>query len=135
MIYFDTDVLINYLIEQDPKKHQLAIDRYYDAARKGVFFCSLLCLQEVSFVLSRLKVDSLDIETMVQGLFAPSTMYYNVTHFTRAIELARNVGFNNINDCLHTAIAEAYWTEIYTFNKADFKQIQRYTDLKITIFD
>ena len=56
MIYFDTDVLINYLIEQDKEKNAQAVGLYNHASEKGEFFCSLLCLQETAFVLSRLNV-------------------------------------------------------------------------------
>ena len=37
MIYFDTDVLVHYLIEQDKKKHILAKKLYEKAAQKGTF--------------------------------------------------------------------------------------------------
>jgi len=58
---------------------------------------------------------------------------YTTVSFRRAIELAREIGFQNINDCLHTAIAEEYCVELYTFNKADFKRIQKFTELRIFI--
>ena len=61
-------------------------------------------------------------------------MGYEINHFKRAVKLARKIGFQHINDCLHTAIAEEHCDELYTYNKADFKRIQQYTDLKITIF-
>ena len=48
MIYFDPDVLINYLIEQDKEKNAQAVGLYNHASEKGEFFCSLLCLQETS---------------------------------------------------------------------------------------
>jgi predicted nucleic acid-binding protein len=133
MIYFDTDVLVNYLIRQDAAKNQQAVQLYQSASDEGIFFCSLLCLQETAFVLNRLKVDNQNIDTMISSLFTSSMVSYNANQFSRAKELAKKVGFQNINDCLHTAIAETYCQELYTFNKSDFKRIQRHTKLKITI--
>lgn len=69
---------------------------------------------------------------MVQSLI-PLAVQYEAFHFERAIELAQKVGFQNINDCLHTAIAESYCTELYTFNSSDFKRIQDHTNLIIHI--
>lgn len=125
--------MINYLIEQDSAKNQQAIELYRQASQKGLFFCSLLCLQELSFVLSRLKIESRDIDAMTENLLLPTTVNYESSEFKRAKELARKIGFQNINDCLHTAIAETHCQELYTFNQSDFKRIQKYTDLKITL--
>ncbi|WP_138992792.1 type II toxin-antitoxin system VapC family toxin [Larkinella sp. C7] len=134
MIYFDTDVLINYLVEQDSAKNQQAIQLYQNASKEGLFFCSLLCLQESAFVLAKLKVPTRDIESLVDSLLAPPLVNYSVAQYRRAIELAKKVGFQNINDCIHTAIAETYCAELYTYNQSDFKRIKKYTNLKITIF-
>lgn len=134
MIYFDTDVLINYLVEQESAKNQKAIQLYQEASKKGLFFCSLLCLQEAAFVLSRLKVSAKDIEAMIAGLLTSETVNYDAITYRRGIELAKKVGFQNINDCIHTAIAETYCQELYTFNQSDFKKIQKYTKIKITVF-
>lgn len=133
MIYFDTDVLINFLIEQDPAKNQRSIQLYDEASKNGAFFCSLLGLQEAAYVLSRLKISADDIETMIDSLIRPDTINYDISHYRRAVELAKMLGFQHINDCLHTAIAETYCTELYTFNESDFKRIQKYTKLKINI--
>jgi predicted nucleic acid-binding protein len=133
MIYFDTDVLINYLVIQDTAKNRQAIDLFERISEEGLFFCSLLCLQESAYVLSRLKVPADDISSMIDILLTSDTVNYSVQHYLRAIEIAKLVGFNNINDCLHTALAESYCTELYTYNNDDFKRIQKFTSLKIKI--
>lgn len=133
MIYFDTDVLINYLIVQDESKNKTAIQYYQAASADNTFFCSLLCIQEAAFVLSRLKVSIADTEKMISSLLKPKTVNYTVAHYNRAVELARILGYQNINDSLHTAIAESYCTELCTFNHSDFKKLQKLTDLKITL--
>ena len=95
------------------------------------FFVSLLGLEETAFVLVKLKTDSATIDKMVDRLLPYADVSYDRADFLQARELARNVSFQNMSDYLHTAIAETHCTELYTFNKADFKRIQRHTRLKI----
>jgi predicted nucleic acid-binding protein len=135
MIYFDSDVLINYLIVQDDAKHKLATQLYQQATQNQSFFISLLSLQEISFVLARLKINH-DIITEKLDVFLNfNPVNYDIPSFKRARSLAKVVGFQNINDCLHTAIAEAYCDELYSFNQNDFRQIQKATNLKITLLN
>ncbi len=88
MTYFDSDVLVHYYVEQDPRKHIEAIQYYEDSTAAGHFSCSLLTLQETSYVLSRLNVDSRKIEDMLRTNFPYLTTTYEVSHFNRAIEIA-----------------------------------------------
>ncbi|ODS80449.1 MAG: hypothetical protein ABS46_14235 [Cytophagaceae bacterium SCN 52-12] len=134
MIYLDTDVLVHYLIEQDAKKHQEAIQLYEEASNKGQCFISVLGLQEVAFVLTKLDVEQASIDAMLRDLVQQVTVVdFGIGLFLRAMALASKIGYQNITDCLHTAIAEAHCTELVTYNKKDFKRIQKYTKLKITI--
>lgn len=133
MIYFDADVLIHLLIPQDILKHKQAINLYQSATEKNTFFISLLCLQEIAFVLHKLGQKSEDIEAMLYTFLSSLPVPYEVSDLLRAIELAKQIGFNNTNDCIHLAIAETYCEEICTFNKSDFKRLQKLTKLKITL--
>lgn len=49
MIYFDTDVLINYFVEQDVSKNQQSIRLFQEATSNGHFFL-LLALFAGAFV-------------------------------------------------------------------------------------
>lgn len=62
MIYFDTDVLVNFVIRQDDQKHKEAQKTIFEAISKGEFCISLLTLQEFLYVLGRLgeRLDVLD---------------------------------------------------------------------------
>jgi predicted nucleic acid-binding protein len=134
MIYFDTDVLINYHFNQNQTSHDTAIDALKQAMVDKVFFTSLLALMEFGYVAHRLGTSVVDTEIIIQSFLATQPVICSNTDFIRGIQLAKQVGFQNINDCLHTAIAEQNGcTEIYTFNKSDFSRIQRHTKLKITI--
>jgi predicted nucleic acid-binding protein len=134
MIYFDTDVLINYQFNQNQISHNKAIALYEQCTQDKTFFTSLLALQEFGYVAHRLGLPSSDIEAIIQGLMISNPVNYTASDFVRGIQIAKLVGFQNINDCIHTAIAENNGcSEIYTFNKTDFHRIQRHTNLKITI--
>jgi predicted nucleic acid-binding protein len=133
MIYFDTDVLINLLIPQDPAKHQKAKILFNSATDQEQFFTSLLCLQETAFVLQKLDQIPNDIDAILTSFLAYEPVPYGISEMKRGIALAKLIGFQSINDCIHTAIAETHCTEIYTFNKADFKRIKKHSKLKITI--
>ena len=54
MRYFDTDVLVNAIVIQDEHKHKESIDLITDSIENGSFLISLLVLQELVFVLSKL---------------------------------------------------------------------------------
>lgn len=133
MIYFDSDILVNYFVIQDPQKHLQSVELCQSSINTGNFFCSLLLLQETSYVLSRLGVESDRIEKMMKSTLPYLTKPYGIHHFERGLTLAKIIGFQHINDCVHTAIAEEYCNELYTYNKADFRRIQIHTRLKITI--
>nr|WP_293838143.1 PIN domain-containing protein [uncultured Arsenicibacter sp.] len=133
MIYFDTDVLIHFLVNQDVDKHQLANELYQQAAQQERFFVSLLCLQETAFVLHKLGEKPDNIQAMIQAFLPFQPVAYQIDDLQRGISLAMAIGFQNINDCLHVAMAEKYCQELYTFNKADFKRIQKHSRLKITV--
>ena len=133
MIYFDTDVLVHYILNQDKKKHLLAKKLYEKATLNGTFFVSFLTLQETGFVLAKLKMNNFEIDEKIKNFYNFNPINYTFEEFKRATTLCQKVGFQNINDCIHTAIAENYCKELYTFNQADFKQIKNHTSLKINI--
>jgi predicted nucleic acid-binding protein len=92
-----------------------------------------LNLQEVAFVLAKLRVDIVEINDTLHTFNKFNPINYSFEDFKRAATLCQKVGFQNINDCIHTAIAENHCKELYTFNQADFKLIKNHTSLKINI--
>lgn len=134
MIYLDTDLLIHFLVVQNKEKHRFATKIVRKLIEKDELFISLLSLQEIAFVLNKLEYSAFEISEMLTELETHSTENYTLNEFKRAKELALKIGFQNINDCLHTAIAESHCKELYTFNKNDFEQIGNHTKLKIFIF-
>jgi predicted nucleic acid-binding protein len=130
MIYFDTDFIINYLIVQNKESNRVAKKKFEAILDQRLIFISLLTLQEISFVLAKLRMDSYRINDYILSIEKYVTVNYTISEFKRAQDLASKIGFQNINDCLHTAIAESHCKELYTFNKKDFGKIINYTDLK-----
>lgn len=134
MIYFDTDVIVNYLINQDGEKQDLAVKAFETASTKEECFISLLTLQELTFVLAKLEIAAAEIRTIIGLLLqqaSPSQIDSQV--FQRALEFAGHVGHKNFNDCLHVALAEQHCQSLITFNKKDFKKLQQYAAIKIEI--
>jgi predicted nucleic acid-binding protein len=133
MRYFDTDVLVNAIIIQDEKKHEQSIDLITEAIESDRLFISLLVMQELAFVLSKLGCDKKFIKKNLDFFSDFAIINYDVDNFTRAIHIADEVSYSNINDCLHTAIAEKYCNELITYNKKDYKRISALAGVKIVI--
>lgn len=134
MIYFDTDVLVHYFVNYDPAKHQQARQVVQQAVLDKTFYISLLCIQETSFAMTKLQQPLADINAAVSQLLLTNPIGYDLANFRRASEIAQHIGFKNINDCLHTAIAEAQnCTELVTYNRKEFDRIHLLTSLKVTV--
>jgi predicted nucleic acid-binding protein len=97
------------------------------------FIISWLSIQELGFVLAKLNEPIADINISLSQLISSIPVNYDKLIFERAIELANRIGFKNFNDCLHTAIAEQYCTDFYTYNREDFKKLKDLTFLNIHI--
>lgn len=133
MIYFDSEVWVHYFVLQDSAKQATSAQQIQNAASLNRVAVSVLILQEVSFVMSKLKIPLADIIQAMTFLKAFNPYPIGIANFQRAEVLAQSMGFQNINDCIHTAIAEINCTELVTFNRSDFSKIQLSTSLKITL--
>ena len=133
MTYFDTDVLIHSFVVQEPNKHRQANDRLEEAIRNSATVISTLSIQETLFVLNRLRVETAEINAAFERMLQLQPVAYDIADLQRAFDLATNVGFNNINDCIHTAIAEAHGAELITYNRRDFEKIRNFARIGITI--
>jgi predicted nucleic acid-binding protein len=132
MIYFDTDIWIHSLVEQDLEKHEQA-NEIIESYSKQDYIISTLNYQEILFVLGKLKVSEDEIKSIANDLFQLNAVSYSLTEIKRASDIAEQIGFRQINDCIHTAIAEKHCTELITYNKKDFSKIARLTSINIRI--
>lgn len=133
MIYIDTDVLIHAYVVQDINKNRQANEIIEQVNTNDTAIVSTLTVQEMLFVLGRLHVDNEDIEIAYNEVMELEPLAYDIGILQRAFGIARHVGFRNINDCIHTAIAESHCTELITYNKQDFIKIKGFAQVSVTI--
>ena len=133
MIYIDTDVLIHAYVVQDVHKNRQANEVIEQANTNDIAVISTLSIQEMLFVLERLHVDDEGIEIAYNEIMQLEPIAYDIEILRRSFSIARHVGFRNINDCIHTAIAEAHCTELITYNKRDFIKIKEFAQVSVTI--
>ena len=133
MIYIDTDVLIHAYVVQDVHKHRQANEVIEQANANDIAAISTLTIQEMLFVLARLDVDNEEIEIAYNEVMQLEPIAYDIEILRRAFGIARHVGFRNINDCIHTAIAEVHCTELITYNRQDFIKIKEFAQVSVTI--
>ena len=133
MIYIDTDVLVHAYVVQDVAKNRQANQLIRQENGKGVATISTLTVQELLFVLARLGIDNEVIHIVYNEAMQLEPLAYDATVLRRAFDMARHVGFRNINDCIHVAIAERHCTELLTYNRRDFSRIRDIARIRITI--
>lgn len=134
MIYIDTDVLIHAYVIQDQGKHDQARKAIERAVAAQEAIISTLNIQEALYVLDRrLDLDVDKIQSIYDALMRMRPLSYDAETLRRAMDIAREVGFRNINDCIHTAIAESHCTELITYNRRDFSRIANFARIGITI--
>jgi predicted nucleic acid-binding protein len=134
MRYFDSDVLVHYFVNYEPVKHQQAQKLLKQAVDEGLFYISLLSVQETTFAMAKLRQPLLEINEAFKQLLLTKPVAYEISDFQQASQLPQHLGFQNINDCLHTALAEANnCTELITYNRKDFVHIHPHSRLEITI--
>ncbi len=133
MEYFDTDVLVHFVVEQDPQKHKLAQTLIEQSAADNKFVISYLSLNEFAFVLAKLGVDQKIINYNIDVFEKIYPQHINASIFNRARELATKVGYKHFSDCIHAATAEHINAKLITANKKDFKKIREIANLEIKI--
>ena len=133
MIYIDTDVLINAYVVQGEEKNKQANEVIEQVNEGDSAAISTLSVQEMLFVLEKLRIDREDIDTAYNEVMRLQPLAYDIGILRRSVDIAKHVGFRNINDCIHTAIAESHCTELITYNKSDFKKIREFAKVRVTI--
>jgi predicted nucleic acid-binding protein len=132
--YFDSDVIFNFLVIQDPVKHSESRTLVFDAISKSSFTTSTLTIQEVGYGLARFGLSNDEIESKVSFLSSLAIAVVTQDNIVRALYLAKKIGFKHINDCVHTAVAESLApSKFYTYNSSDFRKIQKYATIGISI--
>jgi predicted nucleic acid-binding protein len=132
VIFFDTNVLVYFAINQDSKKQDIAQTLIQQAVEKQALVISPLVMIELIFVLSKLnqlieqeKTVSF-FQQFVKGQIAGDLVL-------SAYQLCAQHGYGkNINDVIHLKFAEKHCDKIVTFD-TDFKALQPFSTIKIEI--
>ncbi len=133
MIYIDTDVLIHAYIVQDERKHRQANELIESAVANASVVISTLSIQEALFALDKNHVGSDRVLEIYDALMEMRPFAYDLDDLKRAVNIAKQVGFRRMNDCIHTAIAESHCSELITYNRHDFNRIRDYATVDIRI--
>ena len=133
MIYIDTDVLIHAYVVQDERKHRESLAIIEASVADEDVAISTLSIQEALYVLARMDMPTDEMESIYDKLLLLQPIEYDMENVQRAVDIAKKVGYRRINDCVHTAIAEAHCTELVTYNRRDFNRISNFAKVKITI--
>jgi predicted nucleic acid-binding protein len=103
--------------------------------REKDLILSPLVLQEVAFVLYKLRVKKEKIENIIKFYVKYSKGNINNDLVMTAFDLCFEIGnMKLINDVIHLKIAEKYASQINTFD-SDFKKLRRYTEMEIKILE
>jgi len=131
MIYFDTNVLVYFSIDQDMSKQKKAKEIIKLAIKNEEFFITPLVLSEYIFVLSKLKILNEQEEKI--------KFFTNFCHYCISIDdviksygICKQNSCRNINDAIHLTVAEKFCKELVTFD-ADFKKFEKFSKIKINI--
>ena len=132
MIFFDTNVLVYYTINQDEEKQKTSERLIEEAITDGLFFISPLIMMEYIFVLAKLKILSENHDKIIFfSKFIKSEISTNVT--MEAYTLCKTESCcKNINDVIHLKVAQKYCTKLLSYD-SDFKKLQKHTNIEIEI--
>jgi len=135
MWYFDTNILIYSLIAADEAKMIYSQRLIKDCIRNGTFFISPVSLQELIFVLAKLKVEKQLLKDSISSFSKYSRYEIDTDIVKEAWELCLEIDFcRNINDAIHLKFAEKYGEKLITFDE-DFKKLMPHTQLTIEIIN
>ena len=132
MIYFDTNILIYFTIDQGDEKLQKSRDVIFEAIENETFFITPLVLSEYIFVLSKLKIleqhqDKIELFSQYISVSIDKNIVME------AYEICKKIDFcKNINDAIHLSIAQKHCSKLITFD-SDFKKLEKFSSVEIEV--
>ena len=134
MIFFDTNVLVYMIIDQDKKKQFISEKLIIKALENDSMIISPLVISELIFILSKLNLSENNILKALKPFYNNSNIYSQDIKMTNeAFELCLKLKTcKNINDAIHLKFAEKYCDKLITFD-SDFKKFIPHTNLEIEI--
>lgn len=133
MKYFDTNILVHSVVNQDEAKRKLSQKLITSAVKDKSFLLSTLSIQEFVFVLNKLNLDINVIDSRAKFFIQFVDFSIDKIIIAKAISLcAKMKNYKNINDAVHLCFAEKYCEDFVTFNK-DFKKLVSFSKINIQI--
>ncbi len=133
MIYIDTNVIVYSYVNPEDSKHITSKHIIEELMSENNLILSPLILQELIFVLNKLKMDKGEIFEIYE-LFSKYSKYsLSIKLIKDACRLCFDIdSLRRINDAVHLKFAEKYADKLITFDN-DFKKFQGHTDFEIEI--
>ncbi|MGE5342499.1 MAG: type II toxin-antitoxin system VapC family toxin [Candidatus Omnitrophota bacterium] len=133
MLYFDTNVIVYSIVNQDENKLSVSQRLIDEAFEKNSILISPLVLQEMIFTLGKLGVDGRIIEENIDLWSYFSIPGIDNDMIQNALQLCKETkNFKIINDAIHVRFAEKYCTRLITFDN-HFNKFKELTYLPIDI--
>lgn len=133
MVYVDTNVLVYISVNQGEEKQEQSVKRVRELIEKEKLFLSPLSIQEFIFTLSKLKIDSAQIDKDVAVYMDHVQQVIDKSVVNEAYSLCKTMEFcKNINDVIHLKMAERYCRKLISYD-SDFKKFKDKTSIEIEI--
>ena len=135
MWYFDANILVYSITAVDEAKMRYSQGLINDSLRSNKLLISPVTLQELIFVLAKLKVEKQVLKDSFHSFFKYSKYEITSSIIKDAFELCDKINFcRSVNDAIHLKYAEKYCEKLLTFD-GDFKKFNPHSELDIEIID
>jgi predicted nucleic acid-binding protein len=132
VIFFDTNVLVYFSINQDVRKQEIADRLLLSAIETHSIVISPLVFTEYIFVLAKLNQIKYQ-QNNITFFKEFATGNINTQLIFTAYELGSELDIcKNINDVIHLKFAEQHCNKLITFD-SDFENLKSHTQLEIEI--
>lgn len=132
VIFFDTNVLVYFAINQDNRKQSIAQTLIQQAIEKQTLIISPLVMIEFIFVMSKLN-QLVEQEKTVSFFQQFVKGQIDIDIVLSAYQFCAQHGQGkNINDVIHLKFAEKHCEKIVTFDN-DFKTLEPFSTIKLEI--
>jgi len=135
MWYFDTNILVYSITAVDEDKMLYSQGLINDCVKSNRLLISPVTLQELIFVLAKLKLEKQLMTESVYSFLKYSRYEIDSSIVRDAFELCNRIDFcRNVNDAIHLKFAEKYCEKLLTYDR-DFKKFKPHSELNIEIID
>jgi predicted nucleic acid-binding protein len=127
------NILIYSITAVDEAKMHHSQELINDCIKSNTFLISPITLQELIFVLAKLKLGKQLIKDSVHSFLKYSRYELDTSLVKDAFELCGKMNFcRNINDVIHLKFAEKFSEKLLTYDE-DFKKLKPHSELDIEI--